>query len=348
MATISTQLSLLTLFHKVYEIPINPQDKHGRTPLHIAAFEGHEQSSTLLIAWSEDMNEVDNEGLSPLHLAVVAKSYRIIRHLLMRGAKRELRNRQGSTALEMSERVGVSEQIKEALQEPFCLSNLNPIKSPLQPVTNSYTSFMIYVTTFFIRYILIFLYLLPKLNLYFDAVFIFLFSINFILFQIVSNVDPGYAKVSRDSGYLELYEKYNGDFVCAYCEVKRPYHIKHCQHCNRCVRKFDHHCPWIHNCVGEGNHKVFFWFLVLTESDFMFNLVVGILHYVGVVQGDSPFEAISEHSPYTDYEIYFGLGTAIFSGLAFIIVSPLLYVQLTNIIQRTTTNERFAYKVECI
>jgi hypothetical protein len=76
----------------------------------------------------------------------------------------------------------------------------------------------------------------------------------------------------------------------------------------------------------------------------MFNLVIGILHYLGIIAGDSPFEELSRHSPYVDLEIYFALGTAIFSGVAFLIVSPLLYVQLTNLIQKTTTNERFAFQ----
>lgn len=348
MATIAGQLSLLTLFHQIHQLSISTKDKNGRTPLHIAAFEGQEQSSTLLIAWSENMNEVDNEGLTPLHLAVVAKSYRIIRHLLMRGASRQAKNNQGTSAFELAQRVGASEQIKEALEEPFCLSSLNPIKSPLQPVTNSYNSFVFYVVTFFLRYIFVFLYLVPKIEFVYDLIFFALFVVNMVLFQIVSNVDPGYEKVNPKMGFLELYEKYNGDFVCAYCEVKRPYHIKHCQHCNRCVRKFDHHCPWIHNCVGEGNHRVFFWFLVLTETDFLYNFIVGLIHYIGYSSQNSPFGVISEHSPYEKYEIYFALGTAIFSILAFLVVSPLLYVQLTNLIQRTTTNERFAYNVKNI
>ena len=41
----------------------------------------------------------------------------------------------------------------------------------------------------------------------------------------------------------------------------RPPRAHHCRICKRCIRKMDHHCPWINNCVGEWNQKYFLQFL---------------------------------------------------------------------------------------
>ncbi|XP_064435753.1 palmitoyltransferase ZDHHC12 isoform X2 [Mirounga angustirostris] len=44
---------------------------------------------------------------------------------------------------------------------------------------------------------------------------------------------------------------------------QQPLRARHCRDCRRCVRRFDHHCPWMENCVGERNHPLFVAYLAL-------------------------------------------------------------------------------------
>ncbi|KAF9074361.1 DHHC palmitoyltransferase-domain-containing protein [Rhodocollybia butyracea] len=44
----------------------------------------------------------------------------------------------------------------------------------------------------------------------------------------------------------------------------KPYRAHHCRACGTCVLKYDHHCPWIGQCVGARNHKFFVNFNVAT------------------------------------------------------------------------------------
>lgn len=49
---------------------------------------------------------------------------------------------------------------------------------------------------------------------------------------------------------------------CDYCSMYQPLRTKHCEECDFCVRTSDHHCPWLGNCVGEGNRIRFYNFLL--------------------------------------------------------------------------------------
>jgi len=69
--------------------------------------------------------------------------------------------------------------------------------------------------------------------------------------------------LEQDGGkYLELLNKGEFKSICVVCRTQRTMRSHHCKDCGRCVERLDHHCPWIDNCVGLGNQRVFFFFVV--------------------------------------------------------------------------------------
>ena len=64
---------------------MDAEDSNGRTPLHAAAFEGHEAAAKALIKAGANVNAKDNDGWTPLDWAeskkheAVAAMLRIVR-----------------------------------------------------------------------------------------------------------------------------------------------------------------------------------------------------------------------------------------------------------------------------
>ncbi|EUB63745.1 putative palmitoyltransferase ZDHHC5 [Echinococcus granulosus] len=87
---------------------------------------------------------------------------------------------------------------------------------------------------------------------------------------------------------------------CSTCRFYRLPRSTHCSTCNKCVENFDHHCPWVNNCIGRRNYRYFFTFLITVSLHMMAVFLVSLIylmhssrpmkHYTNIIA--YPFEKI--------------------------------------------------------
>jgi Uncharacterized protein containing DHHC-type Zn finger len=77
---------------------------------------------------------------------------------------------------------------------------------------------------------------LPRFPLIYQSVSIGLALIAGLGFLVASCKDPGYTENPNNLTLLKYYETYRSEFICVYCETRKPRHARHCHYCMRCVK----------------------------------------------------------------------------------------------------------------
>ena len=125
-----------------------------------------------------------------------------------------------------------------------------------------------------------------------------------------------------------------------------------CSTCNMCVERYDHHCPWINNCIGQKNHGVFMAFILALAAaigaifGFTLNSLLAWKDEERIILATHLRYQILPTSVHTNKLVFIISSFAVLALLLFcsLIPTTLMSVQCINFVTNKTTNERYSRK----
>ncbi|KAK4432018.1 putative protein S-acyltransferase 4 [Sesamum alatum] len=122
---------------------------------------------------------------------------------------------------------------------------------------------------------------------------------------------------------------------CDTCLLYRPPRASHCSICNNCVQRFDHHCPWLGQCIGIRNYRYFYMFI--TTSTILCIYVFAVSWIIIVHEKDHVWKAISSDILSDFLIIYCFIAVWFVGGLS------VFHFYLISTNQTTYENFRYRY-----
>lgn len=256
-------------------------DKEGDNALQWAAFKGHCELTRLLIYSGLNPQQKDSFGQTPLHLACLSGDLLTVQLLCEQdGVDINFEDHNGNTPVKLA-RGRKHKPIVAYLEDKISgkrnyreYFNFKTILFGPPGKTRGTFNFMIFMICCY-GYPSYIFKILP--NLFYEMQFLhllFFFNAFFMWYCLlkVHNLDPGYLPKNTDSydqalKQVAIFDEWKRgenplSRLCHTCRLVRPLRAKHCRITNRCVKHFDHYCPYVYNCVGFRNRHYFLLFLV--------------------------------------------------------------------------------------
>lgn len=151
-----------------------------------------------------------------------------------------------------------------------------------------------------------------------------------ILYLILSIIYRGFVEYNMDT--IGLVGHYYERKFCRRCDYFKPERAHHCSACGRCIKKMDHHCFWINNCVNYDNQGHFIRFLFFTTIANLLVFVYTLIKSMAVFFIDHSLQS---------RELYFVLvGFGVTSLVTLIVTGSFFYLQIRLALTNTTFIEQ--------